>query len=357
MNREIHIADFFFFALFILLIIEFGKIIAPWFGPILAAAVIGATFYPLHSWLGRRMPRLSASLRAAVSTMVVLVFFVVPLIFLGWAIYAEAAKLGPVIQKASSAIAQWRSGPITPKVVWLKSLQSWLYRAIGLLPSQFEKNVVAMANHLLAAISAEGAKLAQNILLFILHLLVMTFALLFVFRDGARYYKFFLELLPLSPDAKRQLSQRFYGTIIGITRGWGLTSFIQGILAMIGYFIAGISGAVILGLLTAVSGLVPAIGTCAVWIPIAAYCLLRKEYLQGGFLLGWCGLVVVGLIDIVIRPYLVGRHADLPIFWLFFALLGGLEVYGAKGLILAPLVIALLPVLIETYRTKYLSSH
>jgi predicted PurR-regulated permease PerM len=100
-------------------------------------------------------------------------------------------------------------------------------------------------------------------------------------------------------------------------------------------------------------GLVPIVGTTGISLPVAIYFFYKGAYLKGTFLLLWGLIVVVGLIDMVLRPYLMGRRAELPMFALFFALLGT-KVWGAKGLLLGPFLIGIVPVLLDIYRERYL---
>jgi predicted PurR-regulated permease PerM len=164
---------------------------------------------------------------------------------------------------------------------------------------------------------------------------------------------YFQNLVPMRAENKHQLGARMYDTVIGVIRGWFLTSLIQGLFAILGYWIAGVEGAVLLGLLTSIMGLMPVVGTAGVSLPIAIYFLVQGHYVKGTFLLLWAIIIVIGLIDTVIRPYLMAKKAELPMFALFFALLGGMEAWGAKGMILGPLLIAIAPILLDMYHHRY----
>ena len=135
-----------------------------------------------------------------------------------------------------------------------------------------------------------------------------------------------------------------------------LPSLIQGVLATIGYWIIGVDGAILLGALTALMGLLPLVGTFGIWVPTAVFFILKGSLGKGIFLFAWGALVIVGMTDTIIRPYLVGKKAELPLFVLFFALLGGAEVWGAKGILLGPLLAAVAPVLLKMYQQRFLRS-
>ncbi len=182
----------------------------------------------------------------------------------------------------------------------------------------------------------------------------MIFVLFFMFRDGATMANHGQSLIPLRLQNKEQLSERIHETVKGLARGLFLTSLIQGALATVGYLIVGAEGAFLLGALTAAAGLFPVVGTLGVSIPAAIFFLLKGSYPKGLFLLFWGLIVVVGIVDTLVRPYLIGKKFKLPLFAWFFSLWGGVEVWGAKGIILGPLLVAIAPSLLDIYRQRYL---
>jgi predicted PurR-regulated permease PerM len=127
------------------------------------------------------------------------------------------------------------------------------------------------------------------------------------------------------------------------------------LVATVGYLIIGAPAVALLGFLTAFAGLIPAIGTALVWLPMGIAYLLQQSYYKGGFILIW-GTLVVGVMDNFLRPYLVGTKIDLPFLVLFFALFGGIAIWGFKGILLGPLFMGLVPVLMEEYRKRFAST-
>ena len=189
---------------------------------------------------------------------------------------------------------------------------------------------------------------------FIFDLLVMFFTLFFLFRDGEKWFSFSHDLTPMSRSDKEHVMTRIHDTVIGVSRGWLLTGLIQGVTATVAYLAVGMDGAVLLGALTAFFGLVPGVGTVGIWVPVAIILLAKGLYWRSAFILVWGAFVVVGLIDSIARPYLIGRRIELPLFVLFFALLGGVIVWGAKGVIIGPILVGIAPVLLDIYRDRYL---
>jgi predicted PurR-regulated permease PerM len=157
-----------------------------------------------------------------------------------------------------------------------------------------------------------------------------------------------MSYVPLESDVKAYLAEHMGNTINSVLRGWFLTALAQGVLAIAGYLIAGVPSAILLGVLTSVAGLIPSIGTALVWGPVGLLLLSQGSIGMGIFLLIY-GFFVISLVDNVLRPMLVGSHADLPFLYLVFALLGGFELWGLKGIILGPLLITIAPIVLEAF--------
>jgi predicted PurR-regulated permease PerM len=119
-----------------------------------------------------------------------------------------------------------------------------------------------------------------------------------------------------------------------------VTGVAQGLLATIGYLLVGLPYPLFFGALTTVASPVPGVGTMLVWVPAGIVLILLGHAARGILLLVWGVLVVTGIPDYVIRPRLVGRESEMPALLTFTALFGGVEVFGLKGLILGPVLMA-----------------
>jgi predicted PurR-regulated permease PerM len=352
MRRQIY--DYFFLLLLFFAFYGIGVLVSPFGGALLAAGVCSIAFYPLYQAIRRWFPRLGTAWQAFIADVFVFVFFVTPMVLLAWAIVQESSSLVPMLKGGSSAVAQWREGNVLESAPWMADVRFFLAKAFGVQRAQFQGSVIHMVNTALETVSHAGTLLAKNAAVFLVDLLIMLFALYFLFRDGEKLFGYVQNLIPMRRENKNQLVDRVHQALIGIVRGVLLTSVIQGVLAAVGYMLVGADGAILLGALTSLSALVPVIGTLAIWVPAGVFYCLKGFYLKGGFLLLWGAIVIVGVMDTVVRPYLMSKKAEQSMAVLFFALLGGVQIWGAKGIILGPLVASLLPVLLEIYRQRYL---
>ena len=196
--------------------------------------------------------------------------------------------------------------------------------------------------HWIGAIA--GATLGGGLTLFFT--IMTTF---FVLRHWTEIQDRSERMLPLHPEHTRVVMWEFQKVGKEVFIGTMLTGLAQGVLAGVGYGIAGAPEPVLLATITAVCSLVPAVGTLLVWVPVGIGLFATGHPGAGAFELLWGGFVVVGLSDYVIRPALVGGHGHVPTLLTFISLFGGVEVFGLLGLIIGPVIAAVALALLRTY--------
>jgi predicted PurR-regulated permease PerM len=343
----------FFFAFLLLALYGVLRIFAPFSGALLSAFCLALTFYPVQTWLRRRLPRRSDSVYALIMTFMVLVALILPLTLLGWSVMAESAGLSQVMKTWPSTVNQWSQGNFGTQNAAVDRIQDWMQKTLGMGPADIQNKIAQRMDHVLGSITGYGALVAQHALAFILHVFLMLFALFFFFRDGTHFTRRFADLFPLPAHDTQGVIQKTQDIVTGVVRGWFLTSLVQGTLATLGYFIIHLNGAILLGMMTAMIGLLPVVGTIGVWVPVALFLFAKGSIGEGLFVLLWGAFIVVGLIDTWVRPYLIGQRVELPLFPLFFALLGGVEAFGIQGVVLGPWLMAITPLLLDIYHRRY----
>jgi predicted PurR-regulated permease PerM len=346
--------DYFFLGLLFSILLLLAYVLLPFFGGLLGAVILGIAFYPLHKRLARWMPPRSPTAQALITDGLVILFFIVPLILLVWVLVKEAEGIAPTLKEWRTAFDSLRQGEPVDALRPVQTLRDWLRTTLGIRPAQFRREVAEVAEYVIQFLSLSGAAFAKNSLEFMVNLVIMALTLFFVFRDGVKMSITFQSYIPLPADVKVQLAERINGTVVGILRGMFLTSLVQGLVASVGYLIIGVPAVALLGFLTALAGLIPSVGTSIVWLPLAGVYFLQDSFSKGIFLLAWGG-IIVGLVDNFLRPYFMKGNADLPFLAMFFAILGGVQVWGFKGLVLGPLLMAIAPVLLHAYRRRYLN--
>jgi predicted PurR-regulated permease PerM len=342
----------FFFAVFVFLLYQLGLFLAPFFEPLVWAAILALVFYPLTFWLtgvlrGRR------ALASTILVITVVAVVVFPAIYFGSLIVkqttaayervqqmahdGELTRLVDEVQRSRFGLLFQRlTGPIRDKI-----------------PVDPTSLIVTAANWLSQTVAGQAGSLARNVLFTLVNFTLMVVALFFFFRDGERMATRFRELLPMEPEHKQVVFTRLYDTLTAVVQGMVLTAVVQGVLGGIGYWlIAGSSLSLFLAFLTGLASFLPLAGPAFVWGGVAFYLLATGETGRGIAMLVW-GALIVSTADNFVKTLVIGGRARLPTFLLLFALLGGLQVYGFLGVFLGPVILAILLAFTDIYRELY----
>jgi predicted PurR-regulated permease PerM len=169
---------------------------------------------------------------------------------------------------------------------------------------------------------------------------VMLYLTWFLLRDGESLGRNLMQALPLEPGLRDRLIEKFLTVVRAIMKGTVLVAVMQGLVGGTIFWFLGIEGALLWGLIMGFFSLIPAVGTGIVWVPVALYLLLTGS-IKEGVILVLCGLFVIGLIDNLLRPILVGKDTKLPDFVVLIATVAGLELFGISGFIVGPIIAAL----------------
>lgn len=350
MSREQLFAAF-FFAAFLFLIYEFYLFLEPFLGPLVWAAILALTFSPLTDRLVRALKG-RRGLAAFVLLLAVTLVAVLPSIFLSSVLVSEATGAYAWLKDAV------QRGELAQMVAGLRS--SWLGRIWEHVTPLFDQLSIDFSDLLLRATSwvsdqivGQVAGLAKNVLLSIVNLLLMLVAMFFFFRDGQGMADRLRELLPMEPEHKDLIFDRFYTTVSAVVQSMVVTAAAQGVLAGIGYWlIGGMPFSLFLGFISGLASFLPLAGPAIVWSGVAVYLALTGFTGRALGLALW-GTFAVSGIDNWIKPMFIGGRARLPTFLLLMSILGGLKVYGFLGVFLGPVVLAILIAFADIYRELY----
>ena len=343
----------FFFVVFLFLLYQFARIISPFASPLIGATILALIFSPLHTRIAARMK--SESMAAGVATIIVLLTIVVPVVVLVWLLISETITAVPIVRDWLTAHRDLAS--VSASLHLPAPIQRVWDSAMGYV-ERWQVDLQSMAVEAMGEIGNKvtsfGAAAVKQFFVFIMNLIVLMLTLFFLLRDGKRIVQWVMDLVPMEEANKQMILGRLDRTLSAIIRGAFITAAAQGTLTGAGLAVAGVPFAVMLGFTAALFSVVPIVGCSLVWLPAAAYLLLKGKIVAGIGLAIW-GVLVVGTVDNFIRPYVVGGHAQLPILLLLVGILGGIRVYGLIGALIAPLVIASVLAFAQIYREQYLS--
>lgn len=355
-SRE-RIFRWFFFAAFAFLLYQLFLILSLFSDVIIWAVSLTLVFIPAHKFIQKRLPKRD-NLTAALSTIGVLLLVLIPLLVLLGIVVEQSALLYPTV---SNWISELRS---TGNVSVLESLpeflqQFWLQISALLLQfsdlTNFDPAGFLLANIDAVSLSLAnfGTAVAGNILLGLLNLFLILILMFFCFRDGERLLHWLLEIVPMATEDVKSITLRIFQTVNAVIRGALFTAAVQGLLAMIGYLIAGVPLAIFFGVITGIAAMIPVVGAGLIWGPIALFVFAESPGF-GIFVAVW-GFFAVSMIDNFLKPIFIGSKARMPILLIFCSIIGGINIYGVTGVIIGPILVAVLLGFITIYREQYLT--
>jgi predicted PurR-regulated permease PerM len=257
-----------------------------------------------------------------------------------------------VAQRLGHAGDWLRQNP-TESFPWLQKLPAFLTNQLNIHSEQVKARLTEAGQRAVTVLAGVGTVAAQRLFDMVLEIAVLVFCLFYMFRDGKKMHAQLQTLIPLSVKSKNKLSATTQRTIVRVVRGTVLMSMAQTAMMAVGLLVVRADAIVLLCFLTFAATFIPSVGTALISIPAAIYFFAIGVQWKGVFFLIW-GLIGMGILDSILRPFLVGAGEEMSFFWLVFAVLGGLEAFGLKGLLLGPLILSLMPVVLEIYRDRYL---
>lgn len=320
-------------------------IVKPFWMAFFLAAVVAGALHPPMEWLSARF-RGRRSLAAALLTLGVLILVVLPLATLGAMLVNEALDGIEWLRKTIQSEGVWGVVERLPGPAQRAAKE--LLEAFPQPQKQLQKLAGSQGGEAAAAVG--GALAATGTAVF--QIVMMLIALFFLLVDGRGLVAWIDARMPLRPGQFRTLLEDFRQTSVSVLLSSAGTAAIQTFAALVGYLIARAPNIPFLTLATFVLALVPAVGGAVMVVGVAALLFLTGHPYAGVFLAIW-GVVVVSLSDNVARPFLLKGGMELHGGVVFFALLGGLAVFGGIGLVLGPLIVTFLVAALKLYRAEF----
>lgn len=316
--------------------IAFISVLLPFYAAIFWGVVLAVIFGPLHHYLytvlGRRR-----NLAAFTTLLIITLMVIIPVIFIAGALANEVAGLYTRISTGQLNLGTYYEQIVAalPQSVH-NSLDSF---GVGDLLSIKEK-LTSAALQVSQFLAKQAVNIGQNTFQFVIGLGIMLYLLFFLLRDGSSLAHQGRRLIPLSDDHRRHLFRKFTTVVRATVKGNIVIAITQGILGGVMFAFLGIQGSLFWGVLMAFLSLLPAVGASLIWVPVAIYFLVTGAYVDG-IILTLFGVLVIGLIDNILRPILVGKDTKMPDYVILISTLGGLAVFGLNGFVIGPLFAAL----------------
>ena len=325
-----------FLLLLALVTVAFFWIISPFFGAVFWAMVLALMFMPVHR-------RLCALLRgrdtlAALGTLLFcMVIVVVPMIFV----------VGAMVDEATSFTQRLRTGEFNPRTYFEQiqnALPGWSRDLLGRFGLFNAQDVVDKLTAAVVqggqALTTRALAIGQNTLMLLVNLGIMLYLLFFFLRDGRDLAQTIRRAVPMQRQHTDFLLSKFATVVRATVKGTVVVALVQGMLGGVAFAFLGIHGAVLWGVVMSVLSLLPAVGAALVWAPVAIYLIATGSMIEGLGLAAW-GVGVMGMVDNLLRPILVGKETKLPDYLVLLSTIGGLSIFGVNGFLIGPAIAAL----------------
>jgi predicted PurR-regulated permease PerM len=315
------------------------QLVRPFLGAIAWALALAIVARPVHRWMANRMkkrPGLAASLAVALIAIVI----IAPAAFVGQQLVKEASSTANTIQEVTKD-GKWREN------VAQKSPR------LGAMITALEQNgpIANQVQSMAGAVGKYASGIVTGSAWAVVELLLTLFILFFLFRDREQSVRALRSLVPLSGRETNEIMTRVSDTVHATVYGTLVVAAIQGTLGGLIFWWLSLPAPILWGAVMAVLAIIPVLGAFVVWVPAAIFLAATGQVGKAVILAAW-GAIVVGLIDNLLYPVLVGKRLRMHTVPVFFSIVGGLMFFGAAGLVLGPVVLALAAAVLDIWRRR-----
>lgn len=326
----------FFHLLLALVTIGFCWILMPFFGAIFWGAILAILFQPVQRWFAARFGK-RRNLAALVTLSLIVLIVIIPLTFVAATLVQEIALAYQQIKAAQPNMTGWFQDVVHA----LPTSIQRILRGYGLTDiASVQKKLTDGAAAISQFVATQAFSIGQNAFQFIVSFGIMLYLVFFLLRDGGEIGRRVRRALPLDEDHKHLLLTKFTTVVRATVKGNIAVALVQGALGGLIFWILGIDGVLLWGALMAFLSLLPAIGAGLVWAPAAIYFGVTGQIWKCVILVVFC-VGVIGLVDNLLRPILVGKDTKMPDWVVLISTLGGMALFGINGFVIGPLVAAL----------------
>lgn len=336
----------FFLLLLVLVTLLFLFLLKPFWGSIFWACIMALIFSPLNDRLLAIFGN-KRNLASSATLSICVVLLIAPMIFVGASFFQEGVALYQRLQSGDldlgARIERVREA--------FPAVQNFLER-INLDLETVKDQLSGAALTVTQFIAKNAVQLGQGTVEFFVALSLMLYVAFFLLRDGKSLVSLLVRALPLGDEREHLLLAKFAEVTRATVKGNLLVAAAQGTLGGMIFWLLGIPGALLWGVVMTLFSLIPVVGAGLIWGPVAIYLLAVGEWLEGLILFVF-GAAVIGLIDNLLRPVLVGRDTKLPDYVVLLSTLGGFALFGMNGFVLGPLVAALFMAFWEIFMREF----
>jgi len=324
-----------FFILVAVTTLAFLGMIGPFLITVLWAIVLTMTFYGLFRWVRRRVGTERRALAAAITSLLIFFFVIIPFVFLSFALVNQGLGLYDSIQ----------TGEMDPTMVvdYVEKLMPGIYDMLGdngISPAGVREKLTTFAGEASQFLATQVLSVGTNLVNVFVQFTLMLYLLYFFLKDGKLVLDRIINTIPMGNVRERQLFMRFAQVSKATLKGTLVVALVQGSIGGIVFACLGIPAALLWGVAMTLLALLPVGGSAIVWFPTVII-LLAQGHTYKALILLVIGVLIIGLVDNLLRPLLVGRDTEMPDYLVLLSTLGGITYFGLSGFVIGPTIAAL----------------
>jgi predicted PurR-regulated permease PerM len=323
----------------------FAWILWPFYGAVFWGAVLAIVFARPYR---RLLKSMGPTLAALATVLIVLLMVILPATLI----------VALLLQEAFGVYERFQSGELNVGVFFeqiLGALPGWLTDWVDRLGLT---NLGAMQERLSTGLmkgsqflAAQALNVGQNTFEFIVTVFIVLYLLFFLLRDGDVLTRRIREAMPLHAELQRNLLRKFVTVIRATVKGNVVVAIVQGALGGLIFWFLGVHAPVLWAVLMAFLSLLPTVGSAIIWFPVAVYFFFTGAIWQGAVLIAF-GVLVIGLVDNILRPVLVGKDTRMPDYVVLISTLGGMAIFGLNGFVIGPVIAAMFIAIWEIFASS-----
>ena len=333
-----------FFVILGMATILFLYLLKPFFFPIFWAAVIAGVFMPLYSRINGKLNR--PNLSTAILFLLIALIILLPAGIVGTLVFNESVQIYATLSPDAKYMDRNLQHLINS--ISDNSIAHLFHINKAFLIAKSTEVAQGITNYIFVHLT----ELTQNTLGLLVQFAIMLYTLFFFVRDGDRFLRMAMKILPLGMGREKFLYERFIVTARSTLKVTLIIGGIQGTLGGIVFLVTDVEGALIWGLLMILMAIVPLVGCSIIWAPAGILMLLTGHIWEGVLILA-VGFLVISTVDNLLRPILIGKDVEMHPLLIFLSTLGGIILFGFSGFVIGPVVTSLLIAIWEMYEEFY----
>ena len=333
-----------FFSLYLVYLI-----LGPFMDTLILAIVIASLFYPLQLYFVK-VYRGNKSLAAVTIIFIITFLLAIPTFLFVSALVSQGLD-------SINEVHEWlRAGNLQritddPRILAYTAKFNERFGFLEVKKLDVVSNLLQLSKNLGQFLLGKGATLIGNVASLITHFFIMMFVVFYLVRDGYEILEKGRSFSPLRKEQEEELLHGIRAVAKSVLLGTFLTAICQGLVGGIGLSLVGIPG-LFWGTVMGFSSLIPLVGTALIWVPATVYLLLLGNLKSAAFFAVW-SIVLTGSIDNFLRPYLMRGEGRMSPFYIFLAIVGGVQYFGLAGILYGPLILSFAMIMLYLYGAEY----